>query len=142
MTVVIRHGNEARTPHTPLTHPRRLSDAILRGAKLRPQAYGGFYDAGKTCVLGAAMEGAFGSEEFMFYATADTKGNVLRVLMALLTQLYPELNAPCSVPCPSCGLPPEWQIQSPPLRSWVIHLNDTHHLSRERIVHELQKAHL
>jgi len=127
------------------TYPKRLSDAILKGAKLRPQSYGQFYFQGKSCVLGAAMEGTFGANEFALYlhaGTASTPGFALRALMVKLEQIYPVLNTPWTRACPMCGIPPMWAIETPPLRNWMIHLNDDHHFSRERIASELQKARL
>ncbi len=38
-------------------HPK-LSHAMRAGAKLRPQCFEWFYADGKSCALGAAMEGA------------------------------------------------------------------------------------
>jgi hypothetical protein len=35
----------------------RLSDAIRRGAKMRPQVYGKLYADGRTCAWGAALDG-------------------------------------------------------------------------------------
>lgn len=127
------------------TYPRRLSDAILKGAKLRPQAHGQFYFQGRSCVLGAAMEGAFGADEFAMYVnagTAQTPGFALRALMLKLETLYPVLNDLWTRPCPVCGYPPAWAMVTPPLRNWLIHLNDDHKWSRERIASELQKARL
>jgi hypothetical protein len=36
----------------------KLSEAIRIGAKLRPQCRGNYFEDGKSCVLGAAWEGA------------------------------------------------------------------------------------
>ena len=42
----------------------RLSDAIRRGAALRPQGFGNYFGLeGGSCVIGAAFEGKFGRRE-------------------------------------------------------------------------------
>lgn len=40
--------------------PRELAAAIRKGAKIRPQAHGDMFFAGRSCALGAAYEGATG----------------------------------------------------------------------------------
>lgn len=109
----------------------KLSIAILDGAKIRPQSYEAFFLSDASCVLGAALEGAYGAEAFPLLRAAPP--------FQLLTQAYPVLLAPCLLPCPACGMRPEWKISSPPLSNWLIHLNDVHHWKRERIAAEVQK---
>lgn len=110
----------------------KLSDIILRGAQYHPQSFERFSTGDATCVLGAAFEGIFGPDAFQALPTGvGVVGHIQRYV--------PELTEPCYSSCPVCGLPEAWRIESPPLSAWLIHLNDAHHLSRERIAAELKK---
>jgi hypothetical protein len=92
----------------------RLSDAIHAGAKLRPQAFGFYQEAGGSCALGAAYEAVSVADGRPWTSTLPFDHPWVALLVALM-----------EVPCPACGyLHYENQIT---------HLNDKHRWTRERI---------
>lgn len=100
----------------------KLSEAIRRGAKMRPQAFQYFFAAdgpGHTCALGAAAEG-FGvlgkciTEEF----------GQLRPIGEIVGAIF--YDATNEAPC-GC-IPLGWM-----LHNQIAHLNDVHKWTREAI---------
>lgn len=87
-----------------------LSKAMRAGAKLKPQAFGEYTDGVGTCALGAANEGAGLSTDYT--RTPD----------AWLATLH----AIDEMPCPECGCGAADD-------SLIVHLNDWHRWTRERI---------
>ena len=93
----------------------KLSEAIRLGAMLKPQGSGRFYQNGRTCALGAALD-AIGrldtSREWSEYDLAEKS--------------FPAL---CAV-----ATPPDWDGYSdPPLWRAIEWLNDCEHWTREQI---------
>lgn len=64
----------------------KLSQAIRNGAKLRPQARLAFFYAGKSCALGAAYEGYYGSTNTSMEEVADCLSRRFPVLRLLLNK--------------------------------------------------------
>ena len=91
-----------------------LSDAILLGAMLRPQARYRLFKDGKSCVYGAISEGA----GFLHY----TEG--LKAFPSQIMSAWPLLRE--RGPCPECK-------DDMDRYDLLWHLNDTHEWSRERI---------
>ncbi|MGH7916824.1 MAG: hypothetical protein ACREQE_05095 [Candidatus Binataceae bacterium] len=85
-----------------------LSQAILRGCKLKPRQCFGTYSHGNyACVIGAAEAGGFiGSEAYSFLGSYYSAG------------------------CPACA-----DLLGRSFGELLIHLNDSHEWSRERIAH-------
>lgn len=93
----------------------KLSEAIREGAKLRPQAFGEYLKAGGTCALGAAYEALCVAEDRPVRTWFSEGIHPWETLLLALMD----------GPCPACGyLHYENQI---------VHLNDTHKWTRERI---------
>jgi hypothetical protein len=68
--------HEKRDPGISREHsltPMKLSEAIREGAKLRPQGFGELCEQGRTCALGAAIEGVWGYGSVWAYETKDGK---------------------------------------------------------------------
>lgn len=104
----------------------RLSEAIRLGSMLKPQDLVGFRRGGRSCALGAACD-ALGvpvhhEDDFAFG------------LHALNTE-FPQLTLPAR--CPACsalrGLWRRWRDEEYDLGDVIIHLNDDHKWTRERI---------
>ena len=90
----------------------QLSEAILAGSKLAPQAFGTLYDAqGGTCALGAAA--------VIVALEPEPVDGGLKETFPILMETVDEL--PCG--CPG-GVP---------LVDAIVHLNDKHHWPREVI---------
>lgn len=97
----------------------KLSKAILKGSKIRPQSYYANFDEGCSCAQGAAAE-AMGVEY------GDNVGAELTLLCN-----FPWALTPVALPCGCAGM-------KPPLGSFgaIAHLNDIcggHKWTRERI---------
>ena len=93
----------------------KLSEAMRLGAMMKPQIYDDMYDGIGTCAVAAA---------------ADAIGKLSEILCgsAVLTDWWPELETLHKhVCCPECLA----SFQS--LDSLIVHLNDTHKLTRETI---------
>lgn len=97
----------------------RFSEAMMRGAKLRPQAFGVLFDreTGGSCALGAAAE-AIG--------ILDTTGTNRYVLGAKAPVEWKAVVL-TKAPCPACD---EDFLD---VQEVVIHLNNDHRWSRELI---------
>jgi hypothetical protein len=99
-----------------------LADAILAGAKRRPQAFGSYFTwEGGSCALGAAYEGIHHLPEAM--------GPMSPRLERLFHCLEDILRA-----CP------EGCKKKLPLASMIVHLNDDHLWTREQIAAWLRQA--
>ena len=93
----------------------KLSEAILLGSTLSPQAFGSYETSdGRRCALGAALA-AVGEDCFV--------GNAV----ARLGWIWPLLDRP--VDCPQCGCSSRQEL----LGATIAHLNDAHGWTRERI---------
>jgi hypothetical protein len=93
-----------------------LSDAILDGARLRPQGFDSLVDeAGRTCALGAAV-----------HAVTGTTNESLSPLPKHLTSFLDT-----SSPCPIEACHQRHNVLS--LGFLITHLNDHHDWTRERI---------
>jgi hypothetical protein len=97
-----------------------LSDAILDGARLRPQAHYSYCDPrGRTCALGAANHAITGIAENGICGLVSNE-SLCRILNELAT-----------CPVPDCAhLKKDRQY---PLEAIIPHLNDTHAWTREQI---------
>lgn len=90
-----------------------FSEAIREGSKLRPQAFGDWFDGNGTCALGAAADAMLG---------VDHKDGID------LNEFWPYIStadATCPA-CPSCGVHAH-------LAAVVMLLNDSHKWTREAI---------
>lgn len=93
----------------------RLSDAIRLGAMLRPQAFRGLFADHGSCALGAALD-AIG-------AGIDLGGRYPLDRFEGAPAIR-EVEIPCRCP---------WYMGGLPLDTAIVHLNDSHHWTRERI---------
>jgi hypothetical protein len=94
----------------------RLSEAIRLGALLKPQAFHSLFKDGGSCALGAALD-AIGLSDL-----DDAE---------VLLRHFPDVAAIGVILCPVCPAP---QIVSRGrVDSVVVHLNDQHGWTRERI---------
>ena len=72
----------------------KLSEAMRIGAKIRPQAKGRLFDAGASCALGAAYEGAFGAPPAEVWGKDyNDAGNALTDCWMRLMDRYPGQTA-------------------------------------------------
>ncbi|MDE3155708.1 MAG: hypothetical protein KGN76_11430 [Acidobacteriota bacterium] len=106
--MIPRHLHDDRTA---------LAEAILEGARRRPQCFGEYFcDDGGSCAMGAAYES--------LYLVPRTVGH-----------LHPTFDLDRFFDCleyivRSC---PEGCRKRLPLGPMILHLNDDHHWTRERI---------
>lgn len=91
----------------------QLSEAIRLGAMLRPQAFGFYFEAGKSCAFGAAAE-----------ASGTTSGAWGRADLQIRGQ-WPWVFT-TRARCPAC-------LEPHHVRRIVAHLNNDHRWTRERI---------
>jgi hypothetical protein len=92
----------------------KLSEAILLGSALSPQAAGSYERNGQRCALGSALA-----------AVGEWIGSEEEVQLAL-DRLWPHLAMPAII-CPVCkALPYDLGVL-------IIHLNDEHFWTREQI---------
>lgn len=90
----------------------KLSEAMRLGAMLKPQTFGWFTDAaGGTCAMGAATDAAGGH-------CLQEWSAVLRVSVAT---------------CPACGVTVRTGRGTYAGGALIVHLNDNHRWTRERI---------
>jgi hypothetical protein len=104
----------------------KLSEAILLGSTLSPQGMGMYEDAeGRRCALGSALA-AVG--ETVRPLPEDESDETIRV-DKLLSKHWPQIDLPLyDAMCPDdCG------GQCLELGCLIVHLNDDHHWSREKI---------
>jgi hypothetical protein len=120
---------------------RKLSDAIRLGAAIHPQYFNNLFgwqftqsgnpdqmEVSRTCALGAAMVG-IGKMPENFLAS------VKQPSLDLLNTRWPCLNY--DEPCPSCDGDSKWAANHN-LQSIIVHLNDGHKWSREKIANWLE----
>lgn len=86
----------------------KLSEAIRLGAMLRPQVFGDYFISGGSCAVGAAAEAC---------GIAESGTQRFRVFEHSHVSVFARS-------CPVCGFPPS---------NVVVHLNDWHRWTRERI---------
>lgn len=91
----------------------KLWKAILKGSKIRGQGFGSFFPRGKSCALGAAIEGGF------FVNTIDDVMLDRMRRIGLYASMITRKQG-----CPAC------QHSS---KAMIPHLNDHHNWSREAI---------
>lgn len=95
----------------------KLSKAIREGAKLRPQGINFMFNQGRSCALGAALEG-IGLPYYEFkYSAKDA------------VDRFPVLAPFNSMPCPAVRC----NETKPALYRIIAHLNDDHQWAREAI---------
>ena len=113
------------THQVPRTDQLELADAIAAGARRRPtQAFGEYFsDAGGSCALGAAYEGAYALPKDPHEAHA------IRPRMERLFDCLENVRRRCPVGCK----------KRLPLNAIILHLNDDHHWTREQIVEWLRQ---
>ena len=97
-----------------------LDEAITRGSELRPQAFGGVYDAGGSDPFGAALDAVMGED----VPDDGAEHAYLRVL----AMWFPELVDGRPRTCPACGLESH---DRDALIVVGVHLNDDHRWTRE-----------
>ena len=99
-----------------------LADAIAAGARRRPQAFGQYFsEDGGSCALGAAYEGA--------YVLPRDQNPSIRPRLDRLFDCLENVRRRC----------PEGCNKRLPLNAIILHLNDDHHWTREKIVESLKK---
>ena len=95
-------------PRTVYLGAMKLSDAIRKGTKIRPnQCFGTYFDQRRSCVVGAAYEGAFGND------------GVGMPLSEYLETRFPELRV---------RIDWDWSLHAA-----ILNLNDEARWSREEI---------
>lgn len=102
-----------------------LADAIAAGVKRRPvQAFGEYFsDTGGSCALGAAYEGAYALPR------DPHEAHGIHPRLDRLFDCLENVRRRCPVGC----------NKRLPLNSIILHLNDDHHWTREKIVEWLKK---
>lgn len=114
----------------------RLSEAILLGAMSSPQSFGDFMDKdGQTCALGAAA-----------LAMGVDPAQSVSMRWAVLNTRYSLLEE--NAKCPACSLVSGWwrrfRNEESDVEDVIVHLNDDHYWTRERIANWLvtiERAH-
>jgi hypothetical protein len=110
--------------------PYTLSDAIRIGATLRPQTFNSWFFNGKSCAMGAAIEGLTG--EFCDGIDLVSRERLDDLEEVLHRRYQPILKQ--RLECPHCPREREF------LSDLIIHLNDTHKLTREVIADFVQSV--
>lgn len=103
----------------------KLSDAILLGSTMRPQIHGRLSDGVGTCAMGAAFDGV----------------GILDVIMSyrfewkdLIESQFPGAYSDRKYSCPCEGSARRTECSALRSLTWmVVHLNDDHFWTRERI---------
>src|SRR2546428_476996 len=96
--------------------------AFAAGARRRPQAFGQYFsEDGGSCALGAAYEGA--------YVLPRDQNPSIRPRLDRLFDCLENVRRRC----------PEGCNKRLPLNAIILHLNDDHHWTREKIVEWLKK---
>jgi hypothetical protein len=108
----------------------QLSEAMILGSMLHPQAFGEFIDEdGNACALQAVMDAVSDEGEL-----SDKK---LEETFPILRNI-PSGNLPRHrVKCPACIFPNRQSV-----KNLIMHLNDGHEWTRERIAEHIQKLEL
>ena len=97
-----------------------FTEAIRRGARMRPQAFGGVYEAGGSDAFGAALDGVQG--------LLVPGGRGEHVYLRVLAMWFPELEDGRSRSCPACDVVAHGRDA---LIVIGVHLNDDHRWTRE-----------
>jgi hypothetical protein len=101
---------------------RELADFIRAGSSRGPQCFGSYFDErGGSCALGAVYEGV--------YDLPRSHGTLIPDHLERLFRCLDELTKQCPQ---ECG-------KRLPLASMLVHLNDDHRLTRERIAEWLTR---
>jgi len=100
---------------------KNLSDAILLGSTFRGQSRSDLYANGRTCAIGAAAE-AIGID------IVENADNNYKVEIEL-EKRFPIMDEDIRLSCPS----PLCYEHACSIHDMVVHLNDSHHWTRERI---------
>jgi hypothetical protein len=103
----------------------KLSEAIRRGSRKRPQAFGEYFEECEiegyqilcSCTLGAACEALLGTEEARKACIEDIEGTLREAFPCLSSTLEGERHDYCS---------------------WIIRLNDAKKMTREEIADLLE----
>src|SRR5690242_21015336 len=119
-------AQEVMMHQVPREDQLELADAIAAGARRRPtQAFGEYFsDAGGSCALGAAYEGAYALPRDPHEAHA------IRPRMERLFDCLENVRRKCPVGC----------NKRLPLNAIILHLNDDHHWTRDQLVARLRTA--
>lgn len=105
----------------------KLSDAILAGSRLRPQAFGAYFTGSTradacSCAIGAAYEVTFPGKPL-------THDVVVLDFDRSLAAAFPLLKSEKELYCPECAGDEAFHDN---LCNVLLHLNDTHRWTRER----------
>jgi hypothetical protein len=105
----------------------KLSEAILAGAALRPQAFGAYFTGTSrtdacSCVVGCLYEVTFPGASLAHDAVVNQSEQLCAV--------YPLLDSEEKLFCPECA---GAEVKHDMLLNILIHLNDDHQWTRERI---------
>jgi hypothetical protein len=120
MNMIVAHAGE-EIMDTVQNDERELADAILEGAKRRPQAFGSYFTwEGGSCALGAAFEGIHHLPEVI---------GPLHPRLERLFHCLEDIIRACPVGCK----------KKLPLASLIVHLNDDHLWTREQIAEWLKQ---
>jgi hypothetical protein len=134
--------------YEPATAPMRMSEAMRLGAMLHDQAYGELWtlDEGgaviASCALGAAFEAAGlpMSREMRPYPILGVGGTGVLNWGDVPYEWQPLLGAPAELPC-GCertGLGVGLFSANFNVQGAIVHLNNSHHWTRERIADWLE----
>jgi hypothetical protein len=111
----------------------KLSEAIEAGARLRPQSFG-YYFTGTaradacSCVFGAVYE--------VTYPDAPLSHDAVVTIFDTMADEYPLLNSLEKIFCPECAGD---VVTHDNLTNIIIHLNDDHRWTRERIAEYVRR---
>lgn len=103
----------------PTTSKMKLSESIRLGALIRPQAFGHTFVEGKSCALAAALEASGVKPEDLVATFAVSPWHLWDISSN---------KSVGQVSCPLCG--EAFQVG---VVSMVVHLNDDHKWTREKI---------
>lgn len=103
----------------------KLSEAIRLGAMKRPQAFGVLFHRreGSTCAWGAALDAIGTLDKILVGMNEQQQQDLIRAS-------FPDVHKWGMMMCPSC--PTSWLTYRTALDT-LIHLNDRHEWSRQRI---------
>lgn len=106
---------------TPISDEAELAEAILIGTHRRPvQAFGTYFGKGSSCALGAAYEGV--------YLLPRDSTDVMPRRLDRFFHCLENVSRRCPAGCRK-------QI---PVAAMIVHLNDDHRWSRERVARWLR----
>lgn len=99
----------------------KLFEAMLKGAKMKPQVFGTTFEKGGSCAVGAVIDGA------------GIQGDTYSQLR-LAGELFPLMGMLNIKSCPVQGCAPSWGQGN----ALIPHLNDQHRWSRENIAYYIR----